>query len=269
MQKKDRKEIYEELKGFFPAEYDLDPDELENESVDIPKAAADIVVSNSVVTPDLSVFNAPETETLAENEEFSDTAKVDTTAGNETKNSLHDIFDIIEMFAVCTACIIVLFSFFARLTIVDGSSMCDTLTNGEYLVISDFMYDATAGDIVVLQDTTADIKELQKPLIKRIIATGGQSVDISPDGIVTITDTDGTQSILEESYIKNEPYEGRYYGHWEVPEGHIFVMGDNRNGSTDSRDFRLGVIDERCIVGKALLRVLPFNNFWVVENPLK
>lgn len=174
-------------------------------------------------------------------------------------------FDFIEVFTVCMACIILVFSFFARLTKVDGPSMEDTLQNGQYLIISDFAYTPKAGDIVVLQNTSLD-KRLTHPLVKRIIATAGQSVRVDEDGTVTITEADGTVHELDQSFTKDEEYRRSPYS-CEVPEGYVFVMGDNRNNSTDSRDPKVGLVDERCIFGRAVLRVLPLGEFTVFKNP--
>lgn len=175
-------------------------------------------------------------------------------------------FDFLEVFAVCMACIILIFTFFARLTKVDGPSMENTLHDGQYLIISDFAYTPKAGDIVVLQNTSVSEERLRNPLVKRIIAVGGQTIDITSNGKVTVTDSDGTIRELDQSFTKNEPYMRSEY-HCVIPEGYVFVMGDNRNDSTDSRDPRLGVVDERCIFGRALFRVLPFGEFAAFSNP--
>lgn len=291
MNDKYKDSIYEELKGFFPKEYDLTPEELENipdkntsqlgdvevaEEVKISLSEKDSTEAYSLdqTIKELALAAAAHspvsegselTEDDNDFEEEEEKIKVKAPASKK----LIDLFDIVEMFAVCVACIIVVFSFFARLTVVDGDSMNDTLIDGEFLVISDFMYTPEQGDIIVLQDTAAGHTELQKPLIKRVIAVGGQSVKITRDGVVTVTDKDGNSSVIDNSYTKQEPYEGRYYGEWDIPEGYIFVMGDNRNHSTDSRDFRLGVVDERCVVGEAKLRLLPFDKISLIENPFK
>ena len=182
------------------------------------------------------------------------------------RRSVNWLFDFLEVFSVCMACIILTFSFVARLTKVDGHSMDDTLNDGQYLVVSNMFYTPKVGDIVVLQNTSLDYTSLREPLVKRIIAIGGQTVDIALDGTVTITEADGSSHVLEQTFIKNEVYNGAPT-HCEVPEGYVFVMGDNRNGSTDSRDYRVGIVDERCVFGHALFRILPFNEMTVFHNP--
>lgn len=191
---------------------------------------------------------------------------VPVTEKKDIRKVLDWFFDFLEVFTVCTACIILAFSFCGRLTRVDGTSMNDTLANGEYLLVSNIFYTPRAGDIVVLQNTSAEAPVLREPLVKRIIAVGGETVHIEYDGTVTVTDEDGKETVLDQSFVKNEPYmkgEGTYV----VPEGSVFVMGDNRNNSTDSRDSRVGMVDERCIFGKAYLRLLPLQSFTLFKNP--
>ena len=152
------------------------------------------------------------------------------------------LYDFVEMIGAITVVIILCFSFVVRLNVVDGPSMENTLHTGEYLVVSDLFYKPTRGDIVVLQSPEA-AEQYRKPLVKRVIATEGQTVDIDMStGNVTV---DGIA----------------------VTDGHVFVMGDNRNNSADSRLSAIGLIDERCIVGKVLLRVFPFDKFTAFSNP--
>lgn len=278
MNDKYKDSIYEELKGFFPEEYDLTPEELENlpdrnksqlDSIELAPSYEEFKTIAKTHTESADEVIPDINDTVSEADPSDVAASEKIPEARRVSNKLHDFFDIVEMFAVCVACIIVVFSFFARLTVVDGDSMNDTLADGEFLVISDFMYTPEQGDIIVLQNTAAGHTELQKPLIKRVIAVGGESVKITRDGVVTVTDKDGNANVIDNSFIKQEIYEGRYYGEWDIPEGFIFVMGDNRNHSTDSRDFRLGVIDERCVVGEAKLRLLPLDKFSIIENPFK
>lgn len=176
------------------------------------------------------------------------------------------IYDFVEMIAVITIIIILCFAFVLRLNVVDGPSMENTLHTGEYLVVSDLLYKPRAGDIVVLHDMTASEK-YNKPLVKRVIATEGQTVDIDFD-TWTLT-VDG--KVVDESSYAN--LEGEYLlrADYDFPitidKGCVFVMGDHRNNSADSRKAEIGQIDERNIVGKVYARIFPFNKFKLFSNP--
>lgn len=172
------------------------------------------------------------------------------------------IFDIFEMFAICTAVILLLFTYVTRLTVVDGESMMDTLQNSDYLIVQELGYTPTRGDIVVLQKIDAGY--YQKPLIKRVIAVGGDTVDIDFD----------TWTVYVNGEALDEPYcnlEGPTLTSTTklpltVEEGKIFVMGDHRNHSADSRRTEIGQVDERCVVGRAVLRVLPLDKISILRR---
>lgn len=173
-----------------------------------------------------------------------------------------DIFDIIEMFTVCASVIMILFTFLVHPTVVDGPSMENTLLHGDYLLISALPCEVETGDIVVIHNV--GLRYYNDPIIKRVIATAGQTVDI--DFTTWTVTVDG--KVLDEPYRKLAE-DGYITSDWsypiKVPEGHVFVMGDNRNHSADSRSREIGLIDERCIVGKALVRVFPFQRFTVFD----
>lgn len=155
---------------------------------------------------------------------------------------------------VAVLCSLVLtFTFLGRLITVDGKSMVPTLLHGELMVVQCIGYTPQQGDIVVL--TQSSFRE--EAIVKRLIAKGGQRVEIDYDaGTVSV---DGV--VLEEPYI-NEPMLPRGdVTSVTVPEGHIFVMGDNRNVSADSRYNDVGLVDERRVLGHALAVILPFRNF--------
>lgn len=173
-----------------------------------------------------------------------------------------DLYEWLQLFLGCVVAAVVLFNCVARLTRVDGESMNNTLHDGEIMLIWSLGYQPRQGDIVVLNKTPVILHGWAEPraIIKRVIATGGQTVDIDYDtGTVYV---DGQP--LEEPYLPEEMYlpgptmQGT---HWEVPEGSIFVMGDNRNHSTDSRDLQLGPIDCDYILGKAVLALWPLDRF--------
>ena len=161
-----------------------------------------------------------------------------------------EIFDWVQSMVVALLVCVLVFTFIVRIVSVSGTSMLDTLHNNDRIVISDLFYKPEQGDIVVLRKTTFS----DEPIVKRVIALAGQTVDIDFDaGIVFV---DGVA--LDEPYIL-EPTRRRidFEDATLVPEGCVFVLGDNRNGSTDSRDLRIGCVDERLIIGKALFLLIP------------
>ena len=152
--------------------------------------------------------------------------------------------------------LVLVFTFVGRLITVDGDSMVPTLLNGEMMIVRSIGYQPKQGDIVVLtQESFRD-----EAIVKRLIAKGGQTVEIDYDaGTVTV---DG--EVLDEPYINEEMVPCGDVTSITVPEGHIFVMGDNRNISADSRYSYVGVVDERRVIGQAILVIFPFSHFEVL-----
>ncbi|MBQ1264644.1 MAG: signal peptidase I [Oscillospiraceae bacterium] len=164
------------------------------------------------------------------------------------------LHDLVYMLAIIT----VIFVFFFRLVGVDGSSMYPTFMDKDLLILeSNFIYrDIDCGDIVVMNvPAFAD----QGPIVKCVIATEGQTVDIDFEAGDVFVDG----QLLDEPYIFEPTYESyEKYGMGleypvTVPEGHIFVMGDNRNNSADSRYAPVGCVDEKCVLGKVLFLLFP------------
>lgn len=165
-----------------------------------------------------------------------------------------NIYDFVSIIMAAFIIIALVFTFVFRLVGVKGQSMESTLFENDWLITmeqDEYVY----GDIVVITEPNY----FNEPLIKRVIATGGQIVDI--DYASSTVFVDGVA--LDEPYINEKfilqdvdditfPY--------TVPEGHLFCMGDNRNKSTDSRSKLIGAVDERYILGRAMLRILPFGN---------
>lgn len=155
---------------------------------------------------------------------------------------------------VCSVLTVVLiFTFAVRIVRVSGESMRETLQDQDMLVVLNnwLCGGYEQGDIVILQ---RDDFYGGEPIVKRVIATEGQTVDIDFDaGVVYV---DGTA--LEEPYTREPTWtqEGTEFP-LMVPEGCVFVMGDNRNDSDDSRDSALGPVDTRCVLGRALLLAVP------------
>ncbi len=174
-----------------------------------------------------------------------------------------DLFEWLQLLMGCVLVAVVLFNCFARLTRVDGNSMDNTLKDGEMMLIWSLGYQPQQGDIVVLNKTDQVTDQLlhSKAIVKRVIATGGQTVDIDYSTGTVYVDGEA----LDEPYIKEEMYlpanPMMYNTHWEIPEESVFVMGDNRNASTDSRHDMVGPIDEDYILGKVVFALWPLEKF--------
>ena len=165
-----------------------------------------------------------------------------------------DLYFWLQALVLALVALILLFTFVGRIIGVDGSSMYPTLHHGDMLLLQSVGYEPKQGDVVVL---TKAFRDVDGPIVKRVIALEGQTVDIDYDaGTVAV---DG--QVLDEPYILEEmlwPSSSHMQEtHFEVPEDSIFVMGDNRNGSTDSRHEWLGAIDEDYILGQAVAVLWP------------
>lgn len=220
-----------------------------------------------------------------------------TTPLDEPKKLTKNFFDIFEPIIYALIAVVFITLFIARLTVVDGRSMETKLQNGNYIVVSDFFltYKPKQGDIVVAHgDFEGD--QFDKPIVKRVIATGGQTVRIEfeesnmisarvyVDGVLMET----ASAIYSDEYTAPfssalQQYEYQYLGYYlngthretycenydyqtkvfeqVVPEGTVFLMGDNRYHSADSRIPEIGCVPEKYILGKAILRLTPFSKF--------
>lgn len=184
-----------------------------------------------------------------------DEEKNEEITGEETKQREipgRDLYEWTQALVGSVLAVVLVFTFLIRLIGVDGHSMVPTLQNGDrLLVLSSLLdHDYEYGDIVVLREESF----LEEPIVKRVIATEGQTVDIDFEAGIVYVDGEA----LDEPYINEPTYmeEGTEFP-LTVPEGCIFVMGDNRNHSSDSRDSRLGTVDTRCVLGKAVFLAFP------------
>lgn len=170
-----------------------------------------------------------------------------------------DLFFWLQALVMALVVLILLFTFVGRIITVDGSSMLPTLHHKDVLLLRTVAYTPEQGDVVVL---TKDFSGYtNQPIVKRVIAVEGQKVRIDYEESKVYVD--GTA--LDEPYI-NEAVMLRPGGkltieELTVPDGCVFVLGDNRNNSSDSRHEELGAIDNRYILGKAVMILLPFSNF--------
>lgn len=184
------------------------------------------------------------------------------------------LFDALEMFAWSLAILLLLFTFALRICRVDGASMENTLYDGENLLLYSLFYQPEQDDIIVFHLTGKE-ENLEKMLVKRVIATGGQTVvvdfknnTITVDGVLY----EDEHAVLKNNVDKIVDQYMYFRPDWNydattdtmtvtVPEGELFVLGDNRNFSRDSRDESIMFVDERCVLGKVILRVSPFTVF--------
>ena len=176
-----------------------------------------------------------------------------------------EVLDWLEVVITAVISVVIIFTLFFRVATIDGPSMKETLHHGDKVIITNFAYTPKNGDIVVISrnynNSIEDVNASQMPIIKRVIATEGQTVDINFEkGIVYV---DG--KALDEPYTSS-PTTRQFDVEFPitVSPGCIFVLGDNRNDSLDSRDSSIGLdgmIDERYVLGKAIYRIFPFDDF--------
>ena len=148
--------------------------------------------------------------------------------------------------------VLIILTFFFRIVNVDGTSMYSTLYDGDKLFVSSFLYTPTDGDIVIISHG----QYLDEPIVKRVIATEGQTLKIDFDKEKVYVD--GKE--LNEPYVSSELIPGDAKIPEVIPEGKIFVMGDNRYVSKDSRYVEVGLINVKDVIGKAQFTLFPFNH---------
>ena len=194
----------------------------------------------------------------------------ETPAPEKKESLISSLFDYLEILVFSVCAVLLIFTLCGRLCKVNGSSMRNTLFHNEMLITTNLV-EPEAGDIIVFHQTSDLYPNLNEPLVKRIIATEGQTVRIDYDaGEVYV---DGV--LLEEPYIALLDRQGNDVGRWTqapgygfdhatgifeatVPEGCYFVMGDNRNNSLDSRSREVSFVDARRVLGKVVVRTDPW-----------
>ncbi len=202
-----------------------------------------------------------EPQALAETEVRSGAIRSETRLGS---------FEWVESLIIAIVVVGVVFTFLFRIVTVSGDSMWPNLHNNDRLVVSSWFYTPAKGDVVILKRT----KGLTEPIVKRVIATEGDKIYIDYEaGDVYVNDHLLDESAYLDSNVKtylsasssqealDMPEEGLV-----VPQGHIFVLGDNRTVSLDSRYASVGMVDTHYVLGKAQFMIFPFSRFGGVRN---
>jgi signal peptidase I len=179
--------------------------------------------------------------------------KISNKKSEQANRAKMELYDWLQCIVSAILCGILIFVFVGRVIGVDGNSMLNTLHDKDKVIMSNLFYTPKYGDIVVIKTEAFG----ETPLVKRVIATEGQTIDINFDtGEVSI---DGR--IIVEDYIRELTMERLdFNGPTTVPKGCVFVMGDNRNASNDSRDDLVGMVDTRQVLGKVLFVLIPGPN---------
>jgi len=216
----------------------IDKNKFEDNLADLPVTLAVDVSPRRAAAEDTRSF---EEKTLGDKDE-----------DDEGSSARMELYDWLQSIVLAFICGILIFVFVGRTIGVDGSSMMQTLHNNDRVIMSNLFYTPSNGDIIVFHSMSDAFGGT--PFVKRIIAIAGQTIDIDFEkGEVFV---DGV--LIHEPYINTlTEKEHDFIGPMTIPEGYVFVMGDNRNRSSDSRDNRVGLVDTRYILGKVLFVAVP------------
>lgn len=183
---------------------------------------------------------------------------------------LKEIYYFSQSLISVTICVIIVFTFAFSVNVVNGKSMTNTLQHSDILVLNRICYNPAFGDIVVINAEhllNYENGEMGEPIVKRVIGLPGDIIDFTEDGYVI-----RNGEVLKEDYVKepiNDNRRGDISLPYTVPENRVFLMGDNRNGSIDSRWAKpgtmlngyVGSVEYENILGKVILRVYPISEF--------
>ena len=181
--------------------------------------------------------------------------KIDNETEEESIKLSQIIYDIAGTIFLAIILLFITMTFFARQVTVSGPSMEETLHDKDRLLVSCFDYVPKNGDIVIVTHG----ENLNELIVKRVIATQGQKLDINyATGDVSV---DG--KVIDEKYIVGTtiPVPNATVIPEVIPDGYVFVMGDNREHSLDSRSATVGLVPVENIIGKAFIRIYPFDSF--------
>lgn len=173
------------------------------------------------------------------------------------------LYEWLEEIVIALTLVILVFTFLFRVVTVTGESMLPNFVEGQKLIVTNLGHSVEQGTVVVITNV------LNEPIIKRVIATEGQTVDIDYETGVVYVDGEAVDEMQFglENGITTRPYstlEAMVFPQ-TVPEGCVFVLGDNRSVSKDSRYTEVGMVDTRHILGEAVFTLYPFDRFGVIE----
>lgn len=264
------KEPEEEIEGQLSLDEEIDEIKLPTEEVNEPSDISKETVEEDAELDEISE-KRPEkvTHIMAEAVNIPEAPREHVITINRDKikekdapgeRFIDNVFEVVELFVFTLLAIMLISTFAFRHSVVEGSSMETTLFGGDHLLISDLFYEPERGDIIICDDKSKGLFGIDAPIVKRVIALEGDTVRIDIYGLVYVNDI-----LLEEDYldpdmkvaVRDEEYV------LTVPEGQVFVLGDNRFYSKDSDEF--GPIDEDSILGKVILRFYPFDKIKVFD----
>jgi signal peptidase I len=217
---------------------------------------------------------AAETGTVPQNPDAAEQSAASAENAEQAGSFFGDLMDLLESVLVSVFVVMLMLTYLICTADVDGTSMLPTLTDKDRLLVTRIDKEYERGDILILDVENANLLDdeghvvtrdagFQKRIVKRLIATAGQEVNIDfAEGIVYV---DG--QALDEPYTSSLTTRDEYAFTYPitVPEGYVFVLGDNRHVSNDSRSDEVGLIPESGIVGKVLLRISPLRSFGTVK----
>ena len=185
-----------------------------------------------------------------------------TAVGAENKGVVREIFEWVMCIVIAVAVAMFIKTFIMTVAKVDGESMLDTLHDQERLIAWKLGYEPENNDVIIFQPKESTPQN-RKFFVKRVIATENQTVEINYDENAVYVD--GVK--IDEPYIYEEMLDISFGStdYWVVPEDHVFVMGDNRNNSRDSRSDSVGFVDCDSIEGKVVFRFWPLNKMGIVK----
>ena len=176
--------------------------------------------------------------------------------------AVRSVMEWVETIVMAVVLVAVVFTFVARVITVDGVSMEPTYYNGDRVLVTKLAGQAQQGDVVIV------VGALEEPIIKRVVATEGQTVDFVPElGEVTVDGQPLPGSVfgIEDGITFVPDLPGMVLEFPQtVPEGCVFVLGDNRDNSTDSRFVTVGMVDQRNILGKVVFNLYPVSKIGFV-----